>query len=103
MRYGIPDKSMEMIINALEKIPEIDKTIIFVSRAMGNYKNGSDIDLAVFGRQVSNETVNKLKIELNEELPLPYYFDIICYDSIKNDELKKHIDMHGKPLYEKSV
>ncbi|WP_321992949.1 nucleotidyltransferase substrate binding protein [Clostridium butyricum] len=38
---------------------------------------------------------------LNEIYPLPYFFDIINYNSITNENLKKHIDIEGKIIYTK--
>jgi len=66
---------------------------------MGNYKRGSDVDLCIFGSKVTEEVVNKLSIELDEMLPLPYYFDVIHYGSIVNEELKDHIDTYGIVFY----
>ncbi|MBZ4645255.1 MAG: polymerase subunit beta, partial [Clostridia bacterium] len=37
---------------------------------------------------------------LNEELPLPYYFDVVHYESLKHDSLKAHIDTYGRAFYE---
>ncbi|WP_025640704.1 nucleotidyltransferase domain-containing protein [Schnuerera ultunensis] len=103
MNFGIPSKSMSLIINALVQKEEIEKALIFGSRSMGNYKNGSDVDIAIFGKDITMEILNQLRIELNEKLPLPYYFDIVHYDSLEHDKLKEHIDKYGKVLYEKGV
>lgn len=45
--YGLLDKDINYIINTLIRFPEVEKAIIFGSRAMGNYKKGSNIDLAI--------------------------------------------------------
>lgn len=103
MNTGIPEKSMDMIISALRRWEQIEKASIFGSRAMGNYKNGSDIDLAIYGSKVTAEIVNDLSVLLNEELPLPYYFDIVHYDSLRHEPLKAHIDMFGKEFYKQGV
>lgn len=101
MNYGIPEKSLELIRKALSKWGEIEKVLIFGSRAMGNYKRGSDVDLCIFGSKVTEEIVNKLSIELNEMLPLPYYFDAIHYESLNNEELMTQIDTYGILFYYK--
>lgn len=95
MNCGLPVKSMEMIIEALRRWPEIEKAVVFGSRAMGNYKRGSDVDLAVYGDQITEEIVQHLSTLLNEELPLPYYFDVLHYDSITDINLRQHIDEYG--------
>ena len=44
--FGLLDRDIKYIIKALEQHDEIEKAIIFGSRAMGNYKKGSDVDIA---------------------------------------------------------
>lgn len=99
MSFGISQKSMEMILSALAQREEIEKASIFGSRSMGNYKNGSDIDIAIYGINITAEILNKISIELNEKLPLPYYFDVVHYESLKHEGLKEHIDKFGKSFY----
>ena len=99
MNFGLPQKSMDMIIAALSGRNEIEKAAIFGSRAAGNYKRGSDVDLVIYGPLVTEDTVSRLSRCLNEELPLPYDFDIINYEAISNDRLKSDIDAQGKLIY----
>jgi predicted nucleotidyltransferase len=82
----------------IKKFPEIEKAKIFGSRAIGNYKRGSDIDIAIIGNNITFGTVLRLKNYL-EDSTLPYFVDILDYKSIKNQELKKHIDEKGIELY----
>jgi len=90
---------MDMIINLLMNKKDVQKAAIFGSRSIGNYKNGSDIDIAIYGANITADLVNEISVELNEKLPLPYYFDIVHYDSLKHDGLKEHIDKYGKTFY----
>ena len=46
---GLLDRDIKYIRKALEKYDEIEKAVIFGSRAMGNYKKGSDVDIAIDG------------------------------------------------------
>jgi len=101
-RFGIYDKTFLFMLETFKSFTEIEQVIIYGSRAMGNYKKGSDIDLAIVGEKVDLYTVNKLSVKLNEEIPAPYYFDVLDYNSLSNPELKKHIDQDGKVLYSKS-
>lgn len=103
MKYGLSDTSLKLIESALSTFDMIEKAIIFGSRAIGNFKSGSDIDMVISGDGVNYEIVNALSIKLNEELPLPYYFDVLGYSLIESSELKKHIDKFGIIFYEKSV
>ena len=102
MNFGISETSMALIIEALTQSREIECASIFGSRAIGNYKNGSDIDLVVYGCQITTEIINQLSVQLNGELPIPYYFDIIHYESLENEPLKVHIDTFAKSFYKRN-
>lgn len=75
--------------------------MIFGSRAKGNQKNGSDIDIAIYGEGVNFNTVASLKALLEDQGPLPYFFDVIDYTHLKNEEIKGHIDRVRKVDFEK--
>ena len=85
---------MELIKQAIVHFPEIESFKIYGSRAKGNYRPGSDIDLALFGKKVSIETVLKLSVSL-DNLDLPYEFDLSIYDRLDNPALRDHIDRVG--------
>ena len=99
--FGLLEKDINYITNTLSKFSEIDSGIIFGSRAIGNYKKGSDIDLALVGKNITNSTLFSVSDYLNEVYPIPYFFDIVHYDNLSNDNLKKHIDSYGKVIYSK--
>ena len=101
MNYGIADKSYEMILKTISSFNDIDEAILFGSRAMGNAKNGSDIDISLKGENINLEMIVHLSSLLNEQLPLPYYFDILDYNKISNMNLKKIIDSDGKTIYKR--
>ncbi len=50
---------------------------------------------------MDSKTVSRLKDNLNEECPPPYFFDILNYNDIANKKLKEHIDNLGKIIYSK--
>lgn len=99
--HGLLDRDLKFILEAINQYPEIEEVIIFGSRAMGNYKKGSDVDLALKGGKVSRKTVRRLSDDLEEEYPLPYFFDIVSYNDISNEELKHHIDHIGCSIWKK--
>jgi len=94
MKFGLTTAELQEIRVAIGKFPEIDSVIIFGSRALGTYKPASDIDLALLG-MITLDTISSLKSILEEELTLPYKFDLVNYATI-NAELKQHIDKHGQ-------
>lgn len=102
MTYGLTLHELEIILEILQKYPQIEKAILFGSRAMRKEKKGSDVDIALKGSKLT-ETIFEVSRELNEESPLPYYFDIIDYDSIESTDLKSHIDRVGREIYERKI
>ena len=91
---GLTQKELEILKSVFEKFDEINEVILFGSRALGTHKKSSDIDLAIKGK-VNINTLSKLKYTLEEDTILPYFFDVVIYDNIKNIELKNHIDEFG--------
>lgn len=100
---GISEKSLEILCGALRAYPAVEEVLVFGSRAKGNPKNGSDIDLALKGSGVTPALALEISAVLNERLPLPYFFDVLAYDHIENPDLKDHIDRIGKLLYRKQA
>ena len=100
-RLGISEKSYRLLVDTLSEYPQIEQVLIFGSRANGNYKKGSDIDLAIIGVDCSAKLALNLKGYINEELPIPYMVDIVDYHSLKTKELKEHIDRVGIQFHKK--
>lgn len=98
MDTGLTQTDIKRITAAIKQFPEIEKAFIFGSRAKGTYKKASDVDLAIKGHAVTPETIQRLSFLLNEELPLPYFFDVVHYESLENQLLVEHIDRVGKSL-----
>ena len=97
--FGLPKNVIELIISAICRNKKIDKIVMFGSRAKGNFRKGSDIDLAIFSKNLSHDDIMKIKTIVNELL-LPYTIDILYFDKIKNKELKEHILRVGATLFQ---
>lgn len=82
-----------------ENTSGISGAVIFGSRANGNFKRYSDIDIAIYG-SISDLEIEALASML-EELPTVYTFDLISYSRITNEYLKNHIDQVGIKIYER--
>lgn len=95
-KYGLTEKDIEAITGTLAQFSDVSKAVIFGSRAMGNYKPGSDVDMAIYTN--NNKTVSQISYQLNEESLLPYTFDVIDYHNIGNPELTNQIDIIGEVL-----
>lgn len=96
--FGLSEKTLMRIRNFLKAFPEIEEVKIYGSRAKGNYKPGSDIDLAVFGdcEGIIGELLSGL-----DALPTPYKYDVLDYKTLNSPSLREHIDRVGKTFYKK--
>jgi predicted nucleotidyltransferase len=95
--FGIYPESYNEIQSILERFSSIKEVVIYGSRAKGNFREGSDIDLTVLG-DPDEEDINKLWHDLDESY-IPYKFDISIFKKLKSDELKEHIKRVGKTFY----
>lgn len=98
MRYGLEEHTILQIQQTLAKFPIIDKAVLFGSRAKGTNKNGSDIDLCLFGDLLNQTVLYQIETSL-DDLNLPYTFDLCTYQTIGNKDLKDHIDRIGVRFY----
>ncbi len=97
--FGLLERDLFYINKALSQFEEVEKAVIFGSRAMGNYKKGSDVDIAIIGGKVTNKIIYSIDDYLNEVYPLPYFFDVINYNKITNEKLREHIELVKKVIY----
>ncbi|VVM20639.1 Type I restriction-modification system, specificity subunit S (EC [uncultured Gammaproteobacteria bacterium] len=96
--FGLDADTLRNIKKVFATLPNLEKVILYGSRAKGNYKDGSDIDITLLGKQLTLKTVYALE-EVLGELYLPYTFDISIFTQIDNDDLIKHILRVGKTFY----
>lgn len=96
---GLSDKELSTLREVFTKFDAIEEVVLFGSRARGTHKKASDVDLAIKGKNIDLDTLAKLQYTLEEETNLPYFFDVLIYDKIMNDALKKAIDEGGESIY----
>lgn len=96
--FGLPERTLNELNEYFKSKPEIEKVVIFGSRAKGNYSLGSDIDFAIWTD--AHDKINRIAGEL-DELPTPYTFDVIDYKILSHMNLKKNIDNDGIVFYYK--
>jgi len=97
--FGLSESTISQIHSILRKYTTIENAVIYGSRAKGTYREGSDIDLTLFG-DVDLRTVAAVLDDLNNSF-LPYTFDISSYILLKNESLREHIDRVGMVFYTK--
>jgi len=99
LKFGLPDRTVKELFEYFKSKPGVKKVVIFGSRAKGNYKNGSDIDFAVW---TEGKSAYDLRIEAElDDLETPYMFDVIDYNALSHAGMKASIDKDGVVFYEK--
>lgn len=98
MKFGLTENTYSEIFQVFQKYPGVEKVFIYGSRAMGNYRPGSDVDLAVSGATLSHRDILTIAADL-DELGTLYRFDVLLYDKLNDPELKEHIDRVGQQFY----
>lgn len=96
---GLHIHDIQAIQAVFQQHPEIETVILYGSRAKGNYKPASDIDLTLIGEGVSLSILHEIENEL-DDLLLPYKFDVSIFHQISHSDLLEHIRRVGKVFYE---
>lgn len=96
---GITQKTFELLLKTFESFPQIEEVIVFGSRAIGNFRTGSDIDIVLKGENITAKLVLNVNAILNERLPIPYFVDVLSFAQITSPELIEHISRVGKVIF----
>ena len=99
MNYGQTNTDLQKLTMLFARNRKIERVILYGSRAKGNYKPFSDIDITLIGEGLTRSDVNRLASDI-DDLLLPYQFDISIFASLKNKELIEHINRVGIGIYQ---
>jgi predicted nucleotidyltransferase len=99
--FGLTAQTVENISGVLARHAQVQKAVLYGSRAKGNYKNGSDIDLTLFGDGLTRDELFAMVEEL-DDLLLPYMIDLSIFHQLNHEGLKEHIKRVGKIFYERT-
>ncbi len=101
-KYGLHLSVIENICAVFARYPQVEKVLLYGSRAKGNYKNGSDIDLVICDNgEMTLRHVSKILDDIDQIL-LPYMFDVSLLKQIDDPDVLDHIRRVGVPFYVKS-
>lgn len=100
-RFGLSEATLTQIQDVFRHHPEVEKVLIYGSRAKDNYRPGSDIDLTMQGSQLDLKLLNKISNEI-DDLLLPYTVDLSIHHQIDNQDLLDHIERVGQVFLMKS-
>jgi predicted nucleotidyltransferase len=98
----LSDQTLANIVDIFFSVEELEQAILYGSRAKGNYRPGSDIDLTIKGSRLNQSILFNISEQL-KQLALPYEIDLSIYSQINNASLIEHIDRAGIVLYQRST
>jgi predicted nucleotidyltransferase len=100
VKFGLKQTILEKIIKVFSTHPQIQQVILYGSRAKGNFRNGSDIDLTIRGESITLSQLLKIENDL-DDLLLPYKIDLSLLHQIHEPDLNEHISRVGVVIYDK--
>lgn len=103
MNHGLSLSTVEKIRAVLARYPQVEQAILYGSRAKGNYKHGSDIDLTLRGgAELTLRVLYRILDDL-DELLLPYTIDLSIWNDIGDPDVLAHIRRVGVLFYQKDA
>ena len=100
MPYGLKDIELEKLSKVFAANERIERVVLYGSRAKGNYKPFSDVDITMMGSELTHTDLNRISFAI-DDLLLPYQFDISIFHTLKNEALIDHILRVGITIYER--
>ena len=98
MKFGLSDTVIKELQDVFRQYANITKVLIFGSRSKGNYRAGSDIDLAVIGTNIDYRQLLEIQTQI-DDLEMLYSIDLLNYDSKVVTPLGDHMDRVGQVFY----
>ena len=102
MNHGLSDATVAQICGVFARFPGVEKAVLYGSRAKGNFKPGSDIDLTLFGDRLTSRELGAIAEEL-DDLLLPYQIDLSLFHQLDHAKLREHIERVGQVFYRKDA
>ncbi len=98
--YGLKNSELDIMFGFFSEIANLEKVILYGSRAKGNYKPFSDVDITLTGDCLTINDLYKLQ-DLFYYSDLPYMYDISIFKNISNPDLIDHIKRRGIVVWER--
>ncbi len=98
--FGLTSTQLNTVLMFLNENQNIYRAWIFGSRATGQYRSNSDIDIAISGAELSQRDVSKLK-ETFDLSTIPFSVDIVIKEQITNQRLLEQIEQQGIEIFKK--
>jgi predicted nucleotidyltransferase len=99
-RFGLSEATIQKLCAVLKQYPQVEQAVLYGSRATGTYRNGSDIDLALFGDDLNLQTLCKIMNAI-DDLMLPHSVDLVIFGQVSDPDLRAHIQQAGVVFYQR--
>ncbi len=96
--FGLSSRALGLLRGLFASYPEVQRAIVYGSRAIGNYRTGSDIDITLDAPGMESSRFLHL-CTATDDLMLPWMIDLSLLSQIDNVALREHINRVGKPLW----
>ncbi len=101
MEFGLTENHRKIINEIFDKYPQVKKVLVYGSRAKGNYREGSDIDMTIVeDEKIPFDVLLKIVNDFDDSM-LPFLVDISIFSKLTNPDLIEHISHVGKVIYKK--
>lgn len=97
-QFGLTDRALVLLRGLFSADPRIERAIVYGSRAKGNFRHGSDIDITLDAPGMNFDGFVRLCAAV-DDLMLPWNIDLSLLSHIDNPDLLDHIARVGKPLW----
>lgn len=101
MLYGLSEETIAKICDVFSRHAGVEKAVLYGSRAKGNFRPGSDIDLTLYGAHLTTPELGSIAEEL-DDLLLPYKIDLSLFTRLDHAELQNHIERVGVLFYQRT-
>lgn len=101
MKYGLSDIALETLRNLFSRNGNIEQVVLYGSRAKGDFRPFSDVDIVLVGEKLSRADLRQIILALDDS-SLPYRFDVSIFHDLSNRDLIAHIERVGVVLYRKA-
>lgn len=98
MSWGLPDGVADRIRGVFARFPQVDRAVLYGSRAKGTFRPGSDIDLTLWGEGLDWRQCSRIAAEV-DELLLPWEVDLSVFAELTHAGLREHIERVGVVFY----
>jgi type I restriction enzyme S subunit len=102
MNGGLTDVELSKLHRVFSQYADIEKVVLYGSRAKGNHRPFSDVDISLIGNTFTPSQLYKLSLDV-DDLLLPYQFDISIFHTLNNSDLTDHIKRVGITIYQKNL